>query len=181
MYMNRERRCSPPCSGTCIRASTRHLPCTFETLHILAPWYRPGSSCCWGCRSQLARNSSPPHHINAAIAGFAKHSRSSTGTRKNQVKLPEEKMAPGRGSTPCHATGPEVRVHSFVDRNRQRDGQRAGRHEEAARCHRCCMRETARETPQQESLRRQQSRPQCIRVWRSKGANFQLLHTHARA
>eukprot|EP00729_Bicosta_minor_P014372 gene14372-11431_t len=30
-------------------------------------------------------------------------------------------MAPGRGSTPCHATGPEVRVHAFVDRNRQRD------------------------------------------------------------
>lgn len=50
-----------------------------------------------------------------------RHSRSTTRTRKNQVKLPEEKMAPGRGSTPCHATGPEVRVHAFVDRNRQRD------------------------------------------------------------
>lgn len=47
-------------------------------------------------------------------------------------------------------------------------------------CHRCCRRETARETAGQESTRRPHSRPQCIRVWRSKGADFQLLHTHYR-
>ena len=144
--MNRERRCSAPCSGTCIRASTRHLRVhVWNTAHpgvVVSAW----SFLLLGLSTAFVvttPSSTQPSQF------LQRHARSSSRSRKitlSYIRL-KDGTWPGQHSVPRHrAESSCARVCRPQLATRR---QRADRHEEAARCHRCCMRETTRETPRQ--------------------------------